>query len=291
MDLFIEIIVGEPLGKKFRLASGLKVGRKNCEILVDDPKISSYHATVVARGGEAKAKLFLKDNNSSNGIKFNDLRVPELFLSRGVEFRLGNTVFRVVEAEGKSTLAPEKKSDGMPKISLKDAEKPKIEKQSPIIILPNQSVLTPTTPPIQKPLPSAPAPVVPPPPTWRETLSRLIQSTSLRAADVLNQDIRAFNPPLKLSCVRGKQYGKTWILGYGPRQIGPKSLDLVLNESTAPPICFQVVPTATGCEFKTHHPDIVRLNGQKLTKVTLHAGDVIEILNSQLVVDFENAGN
>ncbi len=287
MDLFIEIIVGEPLGKKFKLASGIKVGRKNCEILVADPKISSYHATVVAKGQGSQLKYFLKDNNSSNGIKFNDLKVPELLLSPGVEFRLGNTVFKVVEPAEKVVPPPEKKVDKKPepvvKLAVKAPEKPK-----PIVPTPEKIVQKPTTPPAQKPLPEAPKPV---PPTWRELLTKLIQSTSLRAGDVLNENLRAFNPPLKFRCIRGRQYGKSWILGYGPRSIGPKSLDLVLNESTAPPICFQVVPTLTGVEFKTGHPEIVRLNGQKLAKVILHAGDVIEILNTQLVVDFEHEGN
>ncbi len=307
MDIFIEIISGEPLGKRFKLGGGLKIGRKNCDITISDPKVSSYHATVLSRGSGSDLKFYLKDNNSSNGIKFNDLKVPELFLAPGVEFRLGNTLFKVI-APGAPVVSVMPKFEASPKMKRASAdppplESPKSEKQRPEKIKPEKPFEVATAPerpegptppvstPAQKPLPPVPTP---PPqvvaaPSWREILSKLLQSASLRSGDVIVDHLAAFNPPLKLRCARGRQFGKSWVLGYGPRQIGPKSMDLVLNESSAPPICFQVIPTAVGVEFKTQYPDVVRVNGQKLSKLNLQAGDIIEILNSQLVVDFENA--
>lgn len=292
MDLFIEIIGGEPRGKRFVLVNGFKLGRKNCEILIADPKVSSLHATIFTKGSGADQKYFLKDNNSSNGIKFNDLRVPELFLAPGVEFRLGNTVFRVVAAATNLPAPPKEvrspQSEPLPKIVSKAPDRPRPEK--PIIVYPEKVIVPADLPtPMAQPAPLDLPPEVEAPPQWRDLLKKLLEVSSMRASDSVTEMLGAFNPPLRLRCVRGRQYGKSWIFGYGPRQVGPKSLDLVLIEAAAPPICFNVAPVTDGVEFKTQYPDVVRVNGQKLTRAALHEGDIIEILNSQLMVEFENA--
>ncbi len=308
MDLFIEILVGDSVGKRFVLVNGFRIGRKDCEILISDPKVSSFHASVIVRGSAEDPKYYLKDNNSSNGIKFNDLRVPELFLAPGVEFKLGNTVFKVVvQTPIISTIVPDPQSELTPRPQPKI--KPKIMPQpvSPKAIIITPAKIAAAPPPVTQRSPAlapavhpvvtapapapSPGPVIEAPPSWRESLVGLLLGAGLRAGDIVNDGLGAFNPPLKLRCVRGAQYGNSWILGYGPRQIGPKSLDLVLNESAAPPICFQVMPTLSGVEFKTQHPDVVRLNGKNLTKGNLRVGDIISIFNTQLVVDFEHAGN
>ena len=297
MELYLEIIAGQPLGAKFKVAGSIKIGRRACEITIDDPKISSYHATIVSRGPSNQLKFYLKDNNSSNGIKYNGQRTPELFLAPGVEFRLGNTNFKVIDlTPAEDQPKPESKA-----AAAKPIEKPVSDRQKAMDKLKShlKNPEAPKLPPVATPpaaiLPSPKPPVAPEPlempVTWSETLTELILSAQLRASDVLNESIAAFNPPLKLRCVRGLQYGKSWLLGYGPRQIGPKSLDLVLTESLAPPICFEVIPTAMGGEFQTAHPDIVKYNGQSVSRAILQAGDVIEVFNSQLVVDFDHARN
>ncbi len=297
MDLYLEIISGQLLGAKYKITGSIKIGRKACEITIDDPKISSYHATIVSRGPANQLKFYLKDNNSSNGIKYNGQRTPELFLAPGVEFRLGNTRFKVIDlTPALDQPKPEVKSP--PK---KPAEKPQSDRQKAMdklkshLKIPDAQRLPPVATPPPAILPSPPPPPAPEPLetplSWPEVLTELILSAQLRASDVVNDGLAAFNPPLKLRCVRGVQYGKNWLLGYGPRQIGPKSLDLVLNESLAPPICFEVIPTAMGGEFQTAYPDVVKYNGQSLARAILQAGDIIEVFNSQLVVDFDHARN
>ncbi len=275
MDLYLEVMSGDSSGKKFKLADGLKIGRKNSDILLSDPKVSSYHANIVSRGGQ---RYFIQDQKSANGIKFNGLKVPELLLAPGVEFRLGNTVLRVIDLEppvvkAVPKIAPEPEPPPPappPKLAPK---RPKAEKPPPLSAEP---------PKIEKPAPVE----VEMPKTWRTVLLNLIQNAGLRAQNVLNDEIKAFDPPLKLICQRGQDFGKTWIFGYGPRQVGEKSADLALKEPQAPPICFEVRPHTSGVEFKTDFPKLVKLNGQERSHDILRAGDVIEILGTQLMVDF-----
>lgn len=298
MDLFIEIIGGEPLGARFKLGNGFKIGRKGCDISVRDPKISSHHADLVVRG----EKIYLVDNHSSNGIKSGGKRVPELLMSLGVEFRLGNTSFRVVDVSAPplpakpvaikaaqvSEKAPEKQPEKNPESAAERAPENAGERRS----TPRTQAQEPI--PVKIVLPDAP---LPPPevelmPTWQQVLMKLIQNAGLRAENIVNEQIAAFNPPLKFRCIQGVQFGKTWLLGYGPRKIGPKSLDLVLNESMAPPICFEVLPTASGgVEFKTTRPDVVKVNGRTVDQTFLYEGDVLEVFNTQLVVEFDHERN
>jgi len=318
MELYLEVIVGAALGRRFKLADGLKVGRRNCDVLLSDPKISSHHADIEARDVNGTKKFFILDNKSSNGIKFNEIRVPELVLTPGIEFRLGSTVLRVIDV-GPPPKKPDKpiggaKQDDPPLKSILELQplppqaQPK-PKQSEVIKPARPLDKAPKGKPQVRPQaqkPDAGLPLhrperdftTPQPPdeiempeTWRDILFKLIENAGLRADNVINTKIAAFNPPLRFRCVRGLDYGKTWILGYGPRIIGPKSLDLALKESAAPPICFEVSPQDSGVEFKTLFPQIVKLNGQELSSEILQDGDIIEIFNTQLVVAFYDTDN
>jgi pSer/pThr/pTyr-binding forkhead associated (FHA) protein len=275
MELYLEVMSGDALGKKFKVADGLKIGRKDCDILLGDPKVSSHHANIVSRGGQ---RYFIQDQKSSNGIKFNGLKVPELLLAPGVEFRLGNTVLRVID------LAPP---------AVKVSPKAAVEPDTPLPVTPPKSSPKPAKAEKPPPLSVEPPEIkesepieVEMPQTWRTVLLNLIQNAGLRAQNVLNDEIKAFQPPLKLVCQRGQDLGKTWVFGYGPRQVGEKSIDLALKEPGVPPICFEVRPHVSGAEFKTDYPKIVKLNGQERSHDILKAGDVIEILSTQLMVDF-----
>jgi pSer/pThr/pTyr-binding forkhead associated (FHA) protein len=271
MDLYLEVMSGKSAGKRFKLTEGLKIGRKRSDILLSDPKVSSHHANIVSRGSR---RYFIQDNKSANGIKFNGLKVPELLLAPGVEFRLGNTVLKVIDLDPPVAKMPTK-PEAAP------------EKPAPVSMPPPVNVQKPPPIEVATPSPKAPAPVeVEMPQTWRTVLMNLIQNASLRAQNVLNDEIKAFDPPLTLVCQQGQDFGKTWVFGYGPRQVGAKSADLVLKEPQAPPICFEVRPHASGAEFKTDFPKLVKLNGQERSHDILKAGDVIEILSTQLMVDF-----
>ena len=99
-------------------------------------------------------------------------------------------------------------------------------------------------------------------------------------------EIEPFDPPVLLTFIQGIQAGETWILGYGKRVIGSKSIDLTLYEPQAPDICFELVPQKEACLFKTSHPDQILLNKKSISSDTLSEGDVISIHNTLIKVSF-----
>lgn len=96
MELILEITDGGRKGSRFRIAEGMTIGRKQCDITVPDSKVSGKHAKVEVRDG---GQVFLIDVGSSNGIKVGGKRTRELALAPGVIFQLGRTSFSVLEAE------------------------------------------------------------------------------------------------------------------------------------------------------------------------------------------------
>jgi hypothetical protein len=93
-------------------------------------------------------------------------------------------------------------------------------------------------------------------------------------------------PALILEFVRGVQMNSKWILGYGPRRLGPTCIDLPIWEPGAPATCFEIHPTADGILFKTEHSDLVRLNNQAIDSRILRVGDTISINETMIEVDF-----
>jgi FHA domain len=112
-------------------------------------------------------------------------------------------------------------------------------------------------------------------------LKKLLPSVQSRP-----KPIEPLHPAIVLAFVRGGQVETKWVLGYGPRQIGAKSLDLPIFEANAPDVCFEIIPTAEGISFRTEHPKVVQLNGQAIEQKILHIADVIYINNTQIEVDF-----
>lgn len=96
-----------------------------------------------------------------------------------------------------------------------------------------------------------------------------------------------FDPPLILTFTRGVQFETQWYLGYGPRQIGSESIDLPILESSAPPLCFEVLPSLKGPIIKTSFPQIVLINDQSLSTHNLKSGDRVTILGTKIRLDFD----
>lgn len=94
MALFLEILEGPSEGQKFKLLSGVRIGRITGEILLQDPKVSAFHAQVESLENN---QLFLIDRGSSNGIRIHGRKVQKVALLPGVRFHIGKTLFRVVE--------------------------------------------------------------------------------------------------------------------------------------------------------------------------------------------------
>jgi len=67
------------------------IGRepKKCQIILDDPEVSSVHAVVRKKGND----IFLEDLNSSNGTILNGERINKAQVSAGDEFVIGSTTF------------------------------------------------------------------------------------------------------------------------------------------------------------------------------------------------------
>ncbi len=67
------------------------IGRRNADIVLDDPDVSRQHA-VVERYDD---KILLKDLESTNGTFLNGKRITVEFLKDGDVIRLGSSVLRV----------------------------------------------------------------------------------------------------------------------------------------------------------------------------------------------------
>jgi pSer/pThr/pTyr-binding forkhead associated (FHA) protein len=95
VDLFIEIIDGPLKGSRTPLQDGLTLGRRGCDVNLDDSKVSSKHARVEQRPDGA---LWMIDLGSANGIRLEGKRASEVHLVPGASFRLGRTRFQVLES-------------------------------------------------------------------------------------------------------------------------------------------------------------------------------------------------
>ncbi len=67
------------------------IGRdsKKCQIVLDDPEVSSVHAVIRKKGND----ILLEDLNSSNGTILNGERINKAQVSAGDEFIIGSTTF------------------------------------------------------------------------------------------------------------------------------------------------------------------------------------------------------
>lgn len=120
---------------------------------------------------------------------------------------------------------------------------------------------------------------------WYEILIQFLT----KHKDVFKDKARTLaplEPALVLEFVRGVQINSRWIVGYGPRRLGPNCIDLPIWEPGAPNNCFEIHPTADGILFKTEHRDIVRLNNQAVDSRILRVGDTISIHETLIEVDF-----
>ena len=95
MDLFIEIIDGNLKGTRSPLRDGMTLGRKGCDLNLEDLKVSSKHAFLEER---PDGTFWLVDMESANGIRVDGKRVNELQLVKGSAFRLGRTRFQILAA-------------------------------------------------------------------------------------------------------------------------------------------------------------------------------------------------
>lgn len=95
MELYLEIIDGTLKGTRTPIRDGVTFGRKGCDVNLEDPKVSSKHASIEER---PDGSFWLIDMESANGIRVDGKRVLEFKLKKGASFRLGRTRFQVLAA-------------------------------------------------------------------------------------------------------------------------------------------------------------------------------------------------
>ncbi|MCB0384697.1 MAG: hypothetical protein KDD43_04830, partial [Bdellovibrionales bacterium] len=125
--------------------------------------------------------------------------------------------------------------------------------------------------------------------TWPEILNEHLGSKRRKIKD-RPKVVAPLTPPLQLTFLRGLQFETKWLLGYGPRKVGAKSIDLPIWEPQAPDVCFEILPTPQGPGFKTTNPGMVLLNDQSTPSATLKSGDLISIFDCLIEVSFDETG-
>jgi pSer/pThr/pTyr-binding forkhead associated (FHA) protein len=235
--------------------AGVVFGRgSGAQVQLDDPKLSSKHAQIKQI---APGQYIIEDLGSTNGIRDSQgKKVTHVKIEVGATFKMGSSDFSV-ENISRQKSAP--------------ARAP----------APTPAAAAPPPPPAPKVAPVEP----PPPPKWSEYFVKFV-SASLAKIKNRPRELMPFNYILKLSFIRGLQAETVWTLGYGPREVGPSSLDLVIEEANAPAICFTVEPAGETVVFKTEHPNLVLLNERSVKSDTLKSGDVISIAQTRITVGF-----
>lgn len=89
----LEVVEGPDTGKRFPLASGsIFIGRQSeCDLPLDDIKVSRRHAALAARDGF----FYLDDLGSTNGTYVNGRRVGRTKIVPGDRITLGNSVLEL----------------------------------------------------------------------------------------------------------------------------------------------------------------------------------------------------
>lgn len=101
---------------------------------------------------------------------------------------------------------------------------------------------------------------------------------------MVDRDVLPFDPIVVLRITRGPQTGTEWTLGYGPRSVGPASVDLHLDDISLPGICFRLIPDQYGVLFKNETEKDVKVNGRWVESGLLRHGDTIDIRGIQIQV-------
>lgn len=81
------------------LRPGFKIGRKDCDFNLKDSKVSILHAEIIE---DSDGNLVLQDRNSTNGIRFQGVKVDAITMTPGVIFQIGASSFTVESSDQKN---------------------------------------------------------------------------------------------------------------------------------------------------------------------------------------------
>lgn len=127
----------------------------------------------------------------------------------------------------------------------------------------------------------------PTPQSSPEELNHIISTLKERLDLVKNKNevsLNEFSQPLKLKFLSGIFTPEVWTLDYGPRTIGPESVDLCLPEDDLTPAHFIIDTKENEFWFETKFSKQITINGEYLDKKKLISGDIIYFGESALEV-------
>ncbi len=95
----LEVLDGLEPGRIYPIEKPqITLGRKNCDIRLQDPEVSRHHTTITISGETA----ILEDQASANGTYIDGVRIQKGDLVNGTQFRMGTHqfIFRVEDRQG-----------------------------------------------------------------------------------------------------------------------------------------------------------------------------------------------
>lgn len=128
MSISMRILNGNRKDEEFKVQAGVRIGRKQADLKIKDPKMSSTHAEIVENDG----KFFLRDCGSRNKIIIGDRVLEEVELYDEMRFQLGETLFEV------TIDSPEDSAKAMIIENLKDLETKLQNKENKIYAFQNK---------------------------------------------------------------------------------------------------------------------------------------------------------
>lgn len=95
IGLTIAIMEGPDKGKEFPITfNRMTIGRKNTDIVIDDPLISRKHAELEVLG---RGYYFIKDLASSNGTLVNGVLITNQRVHPFDKIHIGGTILTIIE--------------------------------------------------------------------------------------------------------------------------------------------------------------------------------------------------
>jgi len=120
---------------------------------------------------------------------------------------------------------------------------------------------------------------------WNIELSQWVKKMAPKLSNT-PKDVLPFTPAFELYFLKGHQAETRFLLGFGPRTMGPDSYDLPLFEENAPDQTLSFLPDANGVRLVTKHPKKVFLNNKAVTSEILNDEDIIKVGNTEIKVNF-----
>ncbi len=118
---------------------------------------------------------------------------------------------------------------------------------------------------------------------WRESIFEYLKKFEAPQVPV---SIYPFKKCLYVHIKSGAHEGREWILGYGPRSIGPQSTDLCILDQELDGLCLSIVQKDNNIVIESIGDNVFTINGAKKTKEVLHGNVDLTIGNTILEIGY-----